>query len=165
MLVPLGLFLGCRPSQSNNQYLQQQLPAAKEGNYWAAYNVWDAYHRGKNGVNRDSAEATKWLGQLVKGVSVVRFEPANGFNPATPKEFLDEFHSCSSLRSAETTIGGASFFRTRKQGDKLIASFLTASPNQMKADIEKNPNLKFLSAEILTPEMFVAYEASRQESL
>ncbi len=159
------LCAACRRSQTNNEYLQQQLPSAQQGNYWAAYKVWDAYHRGKHGVAADDSEARKWLGQLVKGVSLVKFEPVNGFNPATPKEFLDEFHSCSSLMSSRTSIGGASFFRTQRQGDKLVGSFLTEQPDRMKAEIERSAHLKFISAAPVTPEIFQAYEASSQESL
>ena len=62
-------------------------------------------------------------------------------------------------------MAAASFFRTRKQGDKLIGSFLTAAPDQFKTELKTNPNLKLISMEKVTPEMFLAHEAASQESL
>jgi hypothetical protein len=165
ILVCLLFSLGHTPAQTGEAYLQQQLAAANQGNYWAKYNLWDSYYRGKNGVAKNLDEANKWLPQLVEGVSVVRFEPAQDFNPANPKEFLTKFNEYSRLRSAKDKIGAASFFRTTKKGGKLVASFLTDSPDKLKADIQKNPSLKFVSVEKMTPEAFLAYEKSKQESL
>lgn len=152
-------------AQTGEDYVQKQLAAAKGGDYWAKYNLWDTYHRGKHGVPKDEAKAKEWLPELTKGVSVVKFEPANGFHPTNPGEFLSKFNEHSNLRSGRNSLGGASFFRTTKQGDKLLASFLTCTPDQMKSDIAKNPDLKFVSAEKLSPEGFVKYEQSKQESL
>ena len=78
---------------------------------------------------------------------------------------LDEFDRSCELHSGKDSLGGASFFRTQKQGDKLIGSFLTATPAEFKAQIEKDPNFKLISMEKVTPEMFLAHEAARQESL
>ena len=48
---------------------------------------------------------------------------------------------------------------------RLIGSFLTGLPDEFKKAIEQHPDLKLISVEKLTPEMFKAHEASRQESL
>jgi hypothetical protein len=52
---------------------------------------------------------------------------------------LDKFNEFCALHSGKDSLGGASFFRTRKQGDKLIGSFLTAFPDQFKADWRRTP--------------------------
>ena len=62
-------------------------------------------------------------------------------------------------------IGGASFFRTKVIADRLLGSFLTAYPEKLKEDIEKNPSLKFISIEMINPEIFIEYENSIQESI
>lgn len=165
IVVSCLLSLGFAQAQTGEQYVQQQLNLAKDGNYWAKYNLWDAYSRGKHGVAKNSAEADKWLPELVMDVYLAKFEPASGFNPRTPKETLDKFNEFCRLRSGKDSLGGASFFRTRKQGDKLIGSFLTVTPDQFKAELEKNPNFKLISMEKVTPKMFLAHEAARQETL
>ncbi len=68
--------------------LQQKLEMAEAGNQWAVYEIWDAYYRGKHGVQRDLTQADKWLGKFLQDVWVVRFEPVDGFAPTGPKEFL-----------------------------------------------------------------------------
>jgi len=165
IVVSCLLTLGFAHAQTGDEYVQQQLNLAKEGNYWAKYNLWDAYCRGKHGVAKNPAEADKLLPELVMDTYLAKFEPASGFNPKTPKEMLEEFNENCRLRSGRDSLGGASFFRTQKQGDKLIGSFLTASPDQFKAEIKKNPNFKLISVEKVTPKMFLQHEASKQESL
>ncbi len=165
IIVSCLLSLGIAQAQTGEQYLQQQLNLAKDGNYWAKYNLWDSYSRGKHGVAKNPAEADKWLPELVRDVYLAKFEPTNGFSPRTPKETLDKFNEVCRLHSGKDSLGGASFFRTRRQGDKLIGSFLTATPDQFKAEIERNPNFKLISVEKVTPKMFLAHEAARQESL
>ncbi len=165
IVVSCLLSLGAAQAQTGEEYIQQQLTQAKAGNYWAKYNLWDTYSRGKHGVAKNPAEAKKWLPELVKGVSLAKFEPAEGFSPRTPKEVLDKFNEYCHLRSGKDTVGGASFFRTKKQGDKLIGSFLTSTPDQFKTELAKNLNFKLISIEKVTPQMFVAHEASKQESL
>jgi hypothetical protein len=151
--------------QTGEQYLQQQLKLAQAGNYWAKFSLWEAFAQGKHEVAKNPAEAGKWLSELVKGAYLAKFEPVNGFNPKTPKEMLDQFSEDCQLYSGRDSLGGASFFRTTKQGNKLIGSFLTATPAEFKAALEKNPNLKLISMEKVTPEMFLEHEASQQESL
>jgi len=151
--------------QTGEQYLQQQLKLAQAGNYWAKFNLWEAFSQGKHEVAKNPAEADKWLSELVKGAYLAKIEPVNGFNPKTPKEMLDQFNEHCQLRSGRDSLGGASFFRTTKQDDKLIGSFLTASPDEFKTAMEQNPNLKLISMEKVTPEMFLTHEASSQESL
>jgi len=151
---------------TGNQWnLQEKVQAAEAGNQWAAYDLWDAYHRGKHGVKAESAQADKWLGKVVNGVSVVRFEPVGNFAPANPGEFLGRIHQYCTSRSGETNIGMASFFRTTAQGDKLVGSFLSNYPEQLKAGLAKVPGIKVTAAEPMTAAEFVKYEESPQESL
>jgi hypothetical protein len=96
---------------------------------------------------------------------LAKFEPVNGFNPKTPKEMLDQFSEYCQLRSGSDSLGEASFFRTTKQDNKLIGSFLTATPDEFKTEMEKNPNLRLISMEKVTPQMFLTHEAAPQESL
>jgi hypothetical protein len=165
MVVFCLLSLGFAQAQTGEQYVQQQLAQAKQGNYWAKYKLWDAYSRGSHGVMKSAADADKWLSELVCDAYLAKFEPAGGFNPRTPKEMLNKFNEECGLHSGRDSLGGASFFRTHKQGDKLVGSFLTATPDQFKVEIEKNPNFKLISVEKVTAKIFVAHEASRQESL
>jgi hypothetical protein len=69
------------------------------------------------------------------------------------------------VQSAGNGLGTGSFFRTKREGDKLAASFLTDQPDKLQAYIESNPDLKFISAEAITPQSFIEYEKSSQESL
>jgi hypothetical protein len=139
--------------------------SAEAGNQWAAYDLWDTYYRGKHGIQSDPAEAQKWLTQIVQNVWVVKFEPVDDFAPTNPGEFLQRIHQYSSSRSGQKNIGAASFFRTTKQGDKLVGSFLTNYPDQLKASLSKVPGLKVTSSDPITPEEFIKYEQSPQESL
>jgi RNA polymerase sigma-70 factor (ECF subfamily) len=138
---------------------------AKSGNYWAKYKLWAGCTKGESGIKKDPEKAEKLLAELVDDAYLAKFRPVNGFAPKTPGEFLDQFHEHSSLRSEPAGIGGASFFRTTAKGGELIGSFLTAYPDKMRRDIAANPSLKLISIEKVTPEMFVQYEASSQESL
>lgn len=157
--------LSNRPPQTGEPYLQQQLKQAQAGNYWAKFNLWEAFAQGQHGVAKNSAEADKWLAELVKGAYLAKFKPVNGFNPKNPSEMLDQFNEHCHLYSGKDRLGGASFFRTTKQDDKLIGSFLTATPDEFKAAVQQNPDLELISIEQVTPEMFLAHEASPQESL
>jgi hypothetical protein len=80
-------------------------------------------------------------------------------------EFMNRIQASSSLISEQDRIGIAGFFRTKNQDGKLTGSFLSNYPDRLKAAIERNPSLKFLSVEPLTPAVFIAYEQSIQESL
>jgi len=145
--------------------LQEKQNLAEAGNQWAAYDLWDAYYRGNHGIQPDPAEADKWLGKLISDLWVVRFEPIDDFMPSSPGEFLGRIHQYSSCRSGQTNIGAASFFRTTRQGDKLVGSFLSNYPDQLKASISKVPGLRVASAERVTAKDFIQYERSPQESL
>lgn len=145
--------------------LAAQLREAKAGNYWAKYRLWAAYHKGTDGAKKNSEEARKWLAEVVKGAYLATFQPVNGFAPRTPREFLSKFNDHSKLRSEPRSLGGASFFRTTVKDGALIGSFLTAYPDQMRKAIDANPSLELKSIEEVTPEMFIRYEASPQESL
>ncbi|MEN6451307.1 MAG: M56 family metallopeptidase [Thermoguttaceae bacterium] len=150
---------------ARNDFIATQIREAEAGDYWAKYRLWAAYQKGAVGVPKDPEKAKPWLAQLVEGTYLATFRPANGFNPRTPGEFLEEFHKHSGLRSELKGVGGASFFRTRAEHGKLIGSFITAYPDKMRKAIADNPSLKLVSIEKMTPEMFVRYEASPQESL
>ncbi len=168
-----------RQSNAGQSFLAEQIQLANAGNYWAKFQLWQGFsqgevpvfdshgHRiGKNEVTKDPAAADKWLSELVKGAYLAKFEPVNGFNPRTPQEMFNKFNEHDShLRPGADSLGGASFFRTTKQGGKLIGSFLTATPDEFKAALEQNPDLKLISIEPVTPEIFLAHEASQPESL
>jgi beta-lactamase regulating signal transducer with metallopeptidase domain len=144
---------------------QQKLTQADAGNQSAAYDLWDAYYRGNHGVQPDVTQADKWLGQFVQHAWVVRFEPVDDFAPANPGEFLERVNRYGSTFSGRTNLGLGSFFRTTKQGNRLVASFLTSDPDELKARLAKVPGVKFTSVEPLTPQDFIKYEQSPQESL
>jgi hypothetical protein len=152
-------------ADAGQKYVESQLPQAKAGNWWAQFCLWEAYQKGLHDVQPNPAEARRWLAELIKGVHLATFRPVQGFAPRTPEEFLNEFGQHSSLRSGDKRIGGASFFRTRVQDGSLVGSFLTEYPDQMRAAVAANPSLQLVSIEKLTPERFVSYEASPQESL
>jgi serine/threonine protein kinase len=151
--------------KTENMFLAVELPDAKAGNYWAKYRLWAAYHNGSDGVQKNPAEARKWLNEVVKDAYLATFRPVHGFAPTTPQEFLANFSAHSSLRSEARGLGGASFFRTRVKDGRLIGSFLTEYPDKMRKAIAANPSLELISIEKVTPETFVPYEASSQESL
>jgi beta-lactamase regulating signal transducer with metallopeptidase domain len=181
LVIGLGLLtltdaqLGCKsptartgdksPPAVNNPEEEQQLKMAQAGNKWAAYWLWDSYYRGKNGIKADPARAEKWLREFVRDVWVVKFEPVNGFAPASPEEFLARIHQYADNYSDQTKIGESGFFRTTKQGGKLIGSFLSNYPDLLKLSLAKVPGLKVTSVEKITPEKFIKYEQSTQESL
>jgi beta-lactamase regulating signal transducer with metallopeptidase domain len=148
-----------------SEYLQQQLQMAAAGNKWAAFNLWDSYYHGQNGIKPDPAQAKKWLLEFVQDVWVVRFEPVDGFTPATPEEFLERIERDASTYSGQTNIGENGFFRTTKRGGKLVGSFLSNYPDRLKAKLAKVQGLKVTAVEQITPEKFIKYEQSAQESL
>ena len=165
VLASCWLLAGCAKTPGDI-YVRQQTKAAEAGNRWAQFNLWDAYYSGKHEVDKNPAKADKWLGKFVKDIYVVRFEPANGFNPRNAGDYLkDILKRAPEVRSDNKRLGVAGFFRTRKQGDKLAASFLTNEPDKLQAYIENNSDLKFISVEPMTPQSFIEYERSIQESL
>ena len=46
---------------------------------------------GKNGTSKDEAKAGQILTQLIKGIYLVKFGCADGFNPQTPREYCKRF--------------------------------------------------------------------------
>jgi len=160
----IGFFIG--RAHPPNVFVGEQTKAALSGNRWAEYKLWDAYYHGTQGVDKNSASAEKWLGQFVKDVYVVRFEPAGGFHPQNASEYLaDIMKHTPQVRSDNDRIGIAGFFRTKKQGDKLVASFLSNEPDKLQSYVESNPDLKFISTEPMTVQSFIDYDRSVQESL
>ena len=143
----------------------QKLKQAEGGDKWAAFWLWDSYYHGKNGIQTDAAKADKWLHEFVQKVWVIRFEPVDDFTPSSPQEFLERVNHYAHTSSGRTDLGTGSFFRTTKQGDKLVGSFLCNYPDELKANLAKVPGLKVTSVEEITPEAFIKYEESRQESL
>ena len=144
---------------------QQQLTMAEGGNKWAAYQLWESYYRGKNAVKTDPAKAEKWLREFVQDVWIVKFEPVNDFAPASPEAYLLRIDQYAHVYSGQTEIGTSGFFRTTKKGGKLLGSFLSNYPDQLKAALAKVPGLKVTSVEKITPEKFIKYDQSPQESL
>ncbi|SPE60775.1 putative Calcium/calmodulin-dependent protein kinase [Verrucomicrobia bacterium] len=167
-LEPLGYTFTTKAgpvSQGEGEpFLRERSQAALTGDYWAKYALWASYQKGDHGVKPDAALAKKWLQEVVTNVWLVKFEPAAGFRPTNPGQFLDGIHQYSHTYSGEHALGSG-FFRTTRQSGKLIGSFLTDAPDRLKAALEQNPNLKFLSVEAITPEKFVEYDRSPQESL
>jgi hypothetical protein len=153
------------PQESLPESEEQKLKMAQAGDKWAAYWLWDSYYRGNNGIKPDPAKADKWLHEFVQNVWVVRFEPIDDFTPASPREFLERIHQYAHTSSGRTDLGTGSFFRTTKQDGKLMGSFLCNYPDQLKAGLAKVPSLKVTSVEEITPENFIKYEQSPQESL
>jgi hypothetical protein len=168
LIAPLvsGLWLAGCSKTPGEIYVSEQMKSAKAGNQWAVYNLWDAYDNGKHGVDRNPAKADESLRQFVKDVHVVRFGPASGFNPRSAGDYLKDIaQRAPEVRSDKDRLGLAGFFRTKKAGKQLMASFLSNEPDKLQAYIENNPHLKFVSAEAMTPEMFIEYTRSIQESL
>jgi hypothetical protein len=147
-------------------YISEQTKAAHANNRWAQFKLWDAYYNGTHAVDKNQGKADQWLKEFVKGVYLVRFEAASGFQPKTPMDYLNDISKYTpQVQSANDGVGLGSFFRTTKNGDKLAASFLTEQPEKLQSYIESNPDLKFISAEAMTPQAFIEYEQSPQESL
>jgi len=94
-----------------------------------------------------------------KGVWVVRFEPVGDFSPKTPGEFLAKIPISSGQH------GQIGYFRTKKQGDKLLGSFLAYDPEQLKKALSALPGIKVTGVEKLTQKELLQYQKSRQESL
>lgn len=162
----IALCYATRTKTPGDVYINQQTTSAEAGNRWAQFNLWDAYYNGTHDVGKNQAKAAKWLDQFVKGVYVVRFEPTNGFHLQNAAEFLNNIKKHTpQVQSTENGVGTGSFFRTTKTGDKLVASFLTDQPDKLRAYIESNSDLRFISAEAMTPQSFIEYQKSRQESL
>ena len=153
------------PAAGNKWDLQQQMDRAKAGDKWGAYWLWVAYYRGHQGIQPDPTMANKWLREFVQDVWMVRFEPVDDFAPTTPEEFLARILEHSSCRPGKTNIGAASFFRTTKQGDKLVGSILSNFPHELEASLAKVPGMKVISVDRITPEEFIKHEQSPQESL
>jgi len=92
------------------------------------------------------------------GVWAVRFEPVGDFSPRTPKEFLARIPIYSGQH------GEIGYFRTRKQGDKLLGSFLAYDPDQLKKALSALPVIKVTGVEKLTQEELIQYQKLPQES-
>ena len=93
------------------------------------------------------------------GIWAVRFEPVGDFSPRTPAEFLSRIHIYSGQH------GEIGYFRTKKQGDKLIGSFLAYDGEELKTALSKVNGLKVISIDKLTKEQLKEYEKSPQQSL
>ncbi len=94
-----------------------------------------------------------------KGVWAVRFEPVGDFSPRTPGDYLERIHIYSGQH------GMIGYFRTKKDGHKLVGSFLASDPDQLKEALAKVACIKVTSVEKLTQEQLAKYEKSPQESL
>lgn len=121
----------------------------------AVVTLTDAQNQARPQVETSEPDASK-------GVWVVRFEPVGDFAPRTPEEFLQRVHQSGAYSGQKGEIG---YFVTKKQGDKLIGSFLAYDADQLKAALAKVPGLKVTSVEKLTQEQLADYEKLPQESL
>ena len=111
-------------------------------------------------------EMDEFLQKSLVNVYLVKFKPVNGANPKTPQEYLSKFNESPVSKSElDSLLSRTGFFRTKVVDGYLVGSFLTEAPEEMKAHIKNNPSLELLSVEKITPEMFTAYNATRQESL
>jgi len=146
-----------------SEVARQTSPAEAE-NYWAKYRLWAACQKGTGVAKTNPEEAKRLLAELIKGAYVVTFRP-QGFSPKTPREFLAKFSGNPALMSESNGLGGGSFFRTKAKDGVLIGSFLTAHPEGTRKAIEATRSVVVISVEKLTPEMFIRYEATPQESL
>lgn len=165
-IAGMGIAFYIARAHPPNAFLSGQMNDQKAGIRWAEYKLWDAYHHGTHGLGKNPAKAQKWLSQFVRDVYAVRFKPAGDFHPRNAADYLkDIMNHTPQVQSANDRIGVAGFFRTTKEGDKLFASFLTNEPDKLRSYIEANPDLEFISSEPMTPQSFVDYEQSPQESL
>jgi len=147
-------------------FISKQTKDAESGNRWAEYNLWDAYCNGSHDVDKNPTEADQWLQKFVKDIYLVRFGPADGFHPKNAMDYLNSIHKCTpQVQSARNSLGVAGFFRTTKQDNQLVGSNLSEQPDVLKACIKKNPDLKFISSEPVTPESFTSYIKTKQQSL
>ena len=108
--------------------------------------------------NQTQRPATMGEPDASKGVWAVRFEPVGSFSPRTPSEFLSRIPVYSGQ------AGEIGYFRTKKQGDKLVGSFLAYDGNQLKAALNALPDIKVISVDKLTQHQLTEYEKSTQES-
>ena len=134
-----------------------------QSTYWEKYRLWDKLRKGVTVQNEAHAKAL--LAELSHGLWLVKFKPVNGFNPRNASEFLNKIHTCTEARSKKNSAGGASFFRTTFNGKILIGSFLSETPEILKKDFSKCKTIQFISSEAVTPEIFIKYVSSPQESL
>lgn len=114
------------------------MAAGVEGDFWGKYELWEKLSSRKDSAAK--AQADRLAAQLIKGVYLVRFAPAEGVNPKSSEKLLELFNKTSSLRSSKERLGGAGFFRTTRVNGKWAGSFLTEYPDRMKQDIKKIPN-------------------------
>ncbi len=152
-------------TDGDNWNLQEKLKMAEAGDQLAPYELWDAYYRGKHGIQPDPAQADKWLRRFAQGLWVVRFEPVDGFAPTGPGEFLARINQHFPPHSGKPGVMVSGFFRTTQQGDKLVGSFLSGDLDELKAGLANVPGVKVTSSKRITPEQFIQYEQSPQESL
>ena len=94
-----------------------------------------------------------------KGVWAVRFEPVGDFSPKTPGDYLENIHVYSGQH------GMIGYFRTKKDGHRLLGSFLASDGDQLKEALSKVTCIKVTSVDKLTQEQLTKYEKSPQESL
>lgn len=80
-------------------------------------------------------------------------------------EFLQRIQQYTPVISDRDRLGMGGFFRTTKSDGKLIGSFLSNYPEQLRALLQQNPYLKIVSVEEMTPQGFIEYDQSVQESL
>ena len=76
-------------------------------------------------------------------------------------EFLERTRGYGVYSGQHGQIG---YFRTKKQGDRLIGSFLANDGEELKRALDKIPDIKVTSVEKLTQEQIIQYARLPQES-
>ncbi|MCL2004693.1 MAG: hypothetical protein FWG73_00885, partial [Planctomycetaceae bacterium] len=91
---------------------------------------------------------------------MIVFGPKGDFNPRNARDYLNLTHP----KHGEFGIHSG-YFRPKVENGKLIAYFLTSTPDGYKNMVESIPQFEYIRTEKLTQEMFNAYEKTQQESL
>ncbi|MCL2005144.1 MAG: HEAT repeat domain-containing protein [Planctomycetaceae bacterium] len=91
---------------------------------------------------------------------MIVFGPTGDFSPRNGMDYLN----LANPKHAEFGVR-SSYFRPKMEDGKLIAYFLTSTPDGFKKMIESIPQFEYIRTERLTQEMFDAYEKTPQESL
>jgi|GEM_PF-1735593 len=88
---------------------------------------------------------------------LVTFEPAEAFNPQTPRELLEVFNGACNVRTG--------YFRAKVQEGRLVGSICTDDPDRLQEELRAEPRLTRVNAEPLTPDLLKEHQGRTQESL
>ena len=88
---------------------------------------------------------------------LVTFMPAGDFYPRKAEELLDVFNGVCKAPTG--------YYRTLARNGLLTGLICTTDPEAVQKALEKEPRLKWVKTEALTPELFAAHKARTQYSL